>query len=156
MTQRRQEDGERNASMQDCLARDGWDTQILRDGSFRPVGNSVLSEEQTTAYHEALGKCYNKVIDEYGKPLEDEKTWRAEYARMLDTRRCLSAYGYETPEPPSEDAWVARGLDDKPVYNPFAEVMDDLSEGLVEMDSEEYYDLAEACVQAGDVTSGPF
>lgn len=69
------------------------------------------------------------------------------YQRMLDTRNCLVAHGFELPEPPNEESWIQLGGN----WNPFQRLS-----ATVRNDDELFKVALSACPQSGPVwTAGP-
>jgi len=65
------------------------------------------------------------------------------YGRMIDTRDCIVAHGFEVPEPPSAETW--KDSDWQSAWNPY----DDLVVGQNALAQDKLFALAQACPQPG-------
>ncbi len=75
----------------------------------------------------------------------DKALDEAAYGRMLDTRECMIAHGYDVPEPPSFATWKDSGL--QWAWNPYSAVFGGPSGASISND--DMMVLDRACPQAG-------
>jgi hypothetical protein len=70
---------------------------------------------------------------------------QASYLRMLDTRECLIAQGYEIAEPPSKDVWIEQPSP----WNPYETILSFSSPIFQRLSRDELQQLVTDCPQSG-------
>lgn len=149
-TRREQEKGA--VAMAACMGEHGWVMTVKPDWGLD--SSSSLDEAQERAQRESFRSCYDQVYGE--QPPVTEADWHVKYQKALDTRDCLVAEGYTIPDPPSEDARVDAGMNEKDLWAPFQFVIDQSPRGQIDLSAETYYELYATCPQAGPNASLSF
>jgi len=140
MAQVRQENEEYQAGQIACYAEYGFTAVASMGGEvgFWNVPNDAATQELLDA---AAADCNARVPS---PSYQNDKTLTAAaYGRMLDTRACIIAHGYDVPEAPSLETW----MDSDPWYeawNPYTYLQPGSKITQDEVDA-----LDQACPQPG-------
>lgn len=135
------------AELTSCLSEHGWVVDFNVDGtfSFTPQSATEASQFQTD-----MAACSQAARPDDANPdwMKDKEALRAEYAKMLDTRRCLVARGHSIAPPPAEDDWVVAVYEaPDTAWLPFYDLLDESRES--------FFGAFEACPQSGLVVTWP-
>lgn len=120
MAQARQEVEAYQSAMMSCFAEFGVEGDPTPGGevlvSYRGGEDGELAPGVEQLVENALTECSERVAlpSLWTAPADADA-----YQRMLDSRDCLIAQGYEMPEPPSLDAWTESGF---AAWNPYQEL----------------------------------
>lgn len=120
MAQARQEVEEYQSAMMACFAEFGVEGDPTPGGevlvSYRGGEDGELAPGVQELVETALTECSERVAlpSLWTAPADADA-----YQRMLDSRDCLIAQGYEMPEPPSMEAWIESGF---AAWNPYQEL----------------------------------
>jgi len=111
-SQVRQEQQELSSWALDCLAEFGVVGEV-------PIGSGIVGTSTDDAFspeaalaRTAMKECWER-LDQRFQQMEqlpifwDSPLNEAAYNRMLDTRECVIRHGFEVPEPPSLERWIA-------------------------------------------------
>ena len=145
MTQVRQQDEEFQSAMIACYAEFGLTgvrtiggggvgfLDLADDsGQIPPAVQGVLDE--------ASAECNARVpLAEHRSAVANDEA----YARLLDLRDCIIAYGYDVPEPPSAATWKDSPLSS--IWNPYSAMFS----GGNSLPQDELQSLMTACPQSG-------
>ena len=95
----------------ECLAEYGVvGDEVIGSGLATVTSGPEKSPEEHEARSAALWACsdrYDYEVPENEQPFSDEPIGEAAYLRMLDTRECVIHNGFDIPEPPPMDNWIA-------------------------------------------------
>jgi hypothetical protein len=141
MAQVRQEDEIYQAGMMACYAEYGLSPVTSMGGG---VGFVNLPDDEATSalMDKASADCNARIplpSHTVNKALDD-----AAYQKMLDTRACIVAHGYEVPDPPSAETWKDSPMFD--AWNPYQFLTSSA------VPDSELFALDIACPQAGPNT----
>jgi len=145
MTQVRQDDEQYQTASIACYAEYGL-TAVKSIGGGS-VGFLDLADETgqvppavEAVLDEASADCNERVpLPEHHASTADD----AAYARMIDLRECIVAYGYDVPEAPSAATWKDSSLSN--IWNPYSAMFADGSS----LPQAELRSLMAACPQSG-------
>jgi len=137
MAQVRAENEETETKWIDCLASFGIEgTPTVGVGWAVALGHEDDPPEVQALRATASRECREQL----GFPqLQSLPVDSQAYERMLDTRECLIAQGFDIPTPPSESAWI----DDGGFWNPFEIILD--------FHSQDFDRLNNICPQPGPI-----
>lgn len=143
MAQVRQQNEEYRSAMESCYSEHGLESTRAIGGSSIGFVNLPSDPATQELFEQASADCNARV------PLpdneQDQALTDAAYGRMVDTRECIVAYGYEVPEPPTLETW--KESDPWHVaWNPY-EVL--VGAGAIEITHDELRALNDACPQPG-------
>jgi hypothetical protein len=99
MAQVRQQNEEYEASLISCFSEFGLEPVRIIGGG---VGFVDIPDQMDALMESASAECYQRVA----APEHFQITDAATYQRMIETRNCIVAHGWDVPEPPSESVWL--------------------------------------------------
>ena len=144
MAQVRQEDEAFQSAMIACYAEYGLEgVRLIGGGSvgFLDLPTDPATQQVAEA---AAADCNERVplpARRQGPKLFDDE----HYQRMLDTRSCIVAHGFEVPEAPSAQTW--KDSDVATAWNPYGVLFDGPSGQPISM--HDLSALMDACPQSG-------
>ncbi|MFN3867246.1 MAG: hypothetical protein ACK4MD_11130 [Demequina sp.] len=142
MAQVRQQGEEYMTAMESCYSEHGLQTTRTIGGNSIGIADYPDDPASEGLLERAAEDCNARVpLPEYDqdKTLDDSA-----YARLLDTRECIVAHGYEIPEPPSAETWKDSSLYD--AWNPYAVLV---GKDALPITDDELSALNDACPQPG-------
>lgn len=143
MAQVRQQNEVYVSAMESCY--DEYGLESTRGIGGGDIGFLNLPDDPATQklFEDSATDCNARISQpEYR---QDQALTDSAYERMVVTRECMVAHGYQVPEPPSKETWK----DSDPWYtawNPY-EVL--VGAGAMEVTDDELRALNEACPQPG-------
>lgn len=148
MAQVRQQDEAFQAAMIACYAEYGL--EAVRSVGGGNVGFLNLADESgqiprsiEERLEAASADCNVRVpVPEYKSSVFDD----AAYRRMIELLECIAAQGFETPDPPSLEAWLESGANAASAWNPYTEMF--AGSTVSDTTQEERRRLMETCPQS--------
>ncbi len=115
--------------------------------AVKTMGGSVgfVDLPQDSATQDLLEKAAADCNARFPLPqhLADKTLTDTAYQRMLDTRACIVAHGFDVSEPPTFDTW--KDSDWQSAWNPYAELVNATNS----LAKDKLFALANACPQSG-------
>ena len=93
----------------ECMAEYGVQSrEIIGSGFGSFFSDASTPADVAEAGHAAIQTCGNLLFQQDPQPMFlDEPIGEAAYLRMLDTRACVIYHGFDIPEPPPMENWIA-------------------------------------------------
>lgn len=104
--------------MRDCLAENGWDVVIPADDPAALEHHGAA--DQNEAYMEDFVRCSNANDISPDPPTFDEDSADRAWQEYNAAAVCMAEHGYDPPQPPSRERFLAEQLQGGSSWNPHA------------------------------------